>query len=697
MPQYFTYRNWDGTQQILPFDADAIMEAISEDLLGDGDLRRALRRLMQQGYQPRDQERMMGLRDLMERLRQRRQEMLKRNNLGGMLDEINKKLEEIVQTERQGIERRVDEGRQKVEQARQQQQGQQGEQGEQDQQGQQNQPDGEPDADQQAALQKMLENMAARRQQQLDALPEDPGGKIRELNDYDFLDPDARQQYQDLLASLQQQMMNQMFQGMKQSMQQMTPEKMAELREMVRDLNQMLRDKAEGRDPKFDEFKQKHGQFFPPNINSLEELMEYLQQQMAAMDSLMQSMSPGQRQELQDMMDAMLRDDRLKWELAQLAANMQELMPYDGQRYQFSGDEPVTLSEAMRMMDQLQQMEQLEQQLQNARFDDNVGDLNPEKVAELLGAEEGQAVRQLQDLAKMLEDAGYLEERGGKLELTPSGIRKIGQKALQDIFHLLKKDAFGKHATPLRGRGGERTDESKPYEFGDPFYLDLEATLRNAVSREGPGSPVRLHPEDFEVFHTELQTQSSTVLMLDMSRSMLLRGCFLAAKKVALALNHLIRTQFPRDALYIVGFSAYARELKPEALPQIDWSEYEYGTNLHHALMLARTLLARHKTQNKQIIVITDGEPTAHLEDGQSYFNYPPSYRTIQETLREVTRCTRDRIVINTFMLERTYDLTEFVNQMTAINRGRAFYATPEALGEYILVDYVSSKRKRIK
>jgi uncharacterized protein with von Willebrand factor type A (vWA) domain len=697
MPQYFTYRNWDGTQQILPFDADAIMEAISEDLLGDGDLRRALRRLMQQGYQPRDQERMMGLRDLMERLRQRRQEMLKRNNLGGMLDEINKKLEEIVQTERQGIERRVDEGRQKVEQARQQQQGQQGEQGEQDQQGQQNQPDGEPDADQQAALQKMLENMAARRQQQLDALPDDPGGKIRELNDYDFLDPDARQQYQDLLASLQQQMMNQMFQGMKQSMQQMTPEKMAELREMVRDLNQMLRDKAEGRDPKFDEFKQKHGQFFPPNINSLDELMEYLQQQMAAMDSLLQSMSPGQRQELQDMMDAMLRDDRLKWELAQLAANMQELMPYDGQRYQFSGDEPVTLSEAMRMMDQLQQMEQLEQQLQNARFDDNVGDLNPEKVAELLGAEEGQAVRQLQDLAKMLEDAGYLEERGGKLELTPSGIRKIGQKALQDIFHLLKKDAFGKHATPLRGRGGERTDESKPYEFGDPFYLDLEATLRNAVSREGPGSPVRLHPEDFEVFHTELQTQSSTVLMLDMSRSMLLRGCFLAAKKVALALNHLIRTQFPRDALYIVGFSAYARELKPEALPQIDWSEYEYGTTLHHALMLARTLLARHKTQNKQIIVITDGEPTAHLEDGQSYFNYPPSYRTIQETLREVTRCTRDRIVINTFMLERTYDLTEFVNQMTAINRGRAFYATPEALGEYILVDYVSSKRKRIK
>ena len=677
MPQYFTYRNWDGSQQILPFDAEAVMEAISEELLNDGDVRRALRRLMQQGFQGRDQQRMMGLRDLMERLRQRRQEMLRRNNLGGMLDDINKKLEEIVQTERQGIDRRVDEGRQQVDQARRQD---------------------NPDAGQQAGLQKMLENMANRRKQQLDELPDDPGGKIRSLNDYDFMDPTARQQYQDLLASLQQQMMNQMFQGMKQSMEQMTPEQMAATREMVRDLNQMLRDRAEGREPKWDEFKQKHGQFFPPNINSLDELLEYLAQQMAAMDSLMQSMSPDQRRQLQDMMDAMLRDDRLKWELAQLAANLQELMPYEGQRYPFSGDQPVTLQEAMRLMDQLQQMEQLEQQLQTARLDNNIDSIDPQKVDDLLGAEESQALRQLQDLAKMLEDAGYLEERGGKLELTPSGIRKIGQKALQDIFHLLKRDAFGKHHTPLRGRGGERTEESKPYEFGDPFYMDLETTLRNAINREGAGSPIRLHPEDFAVYHTELQTQSSTVLMLDMSRSMLLRGCFLAAKKVALALNHLIRTQFPRDALYIIGFSAYARELKPEALPQIDWSEYEYGTNLHHALMLARRLLARHKTQNKQVIVITDGEPTAHLlENGQYDFNYPPSYRTIQETLREVKRCTRERIIINTFMLERTYDLTEFVNQMTAINKGRAFYATPEALGEYILVDYVASKRKRIK
>jgi uncharacterized protein with von Willebrand factor type A (vWA) domain len=270
---------------------------------------------------------------------------------------------------------------------------------------------------------------------------------------------------------------------------------------------------------------------------------------------------------------------------------------------------------------------------------------------------------------------------------------------LQDIFAYLKKDAFGKHAISVRGRGGERTYDSKPYEFGDPFHLDLHATLRNALARDGVGTPVHLSPQDFDVHASEFLTQSSTCLLIDMSRSMLLRGCFLAAKKVALALNHLIRSQFPKDNLYIIGFSGYARELKPEMLPQLDWSEYQYGTNLQHALRLSRMMLARNKTPNKQIIVITDGEPTAHFEDGElePFFNYPPTMRTIQETLREVVRCTRERIVINTFMLERSYYMADFVEQMTKINRGRAFYATPEALGEYILVDYVSSKKKRIK
>lgn len=675
MPGSYLYRNWDGSQQIMPFDAEAVMEAISDDLLADGDLRRALRRLMQQGYQTRDNARLMGLRDLMDRLRDRRQQMLRRHDMNSIMDDIAKQLDEIIQQERSDIDKRLEEGRQQMQQK--QAAGQ-----------------GEPNDE---LLQKMLENMAAKHQQHLDALPESPAGRIKDLQDYDFLSPAARERFQHLLAQLQQQVLNQTFKGMKQSMQTMTPEQRAEMRNMLRDLNQMLEDRTAGKEPRFQEFMQKYGHYFPPGIENLDQLLEHLAQQMAAMESMMQSMSTEQRSELESLMQGLMRDEQLQAEMARLAANLQHLMPYDGQPYPFSGDEPVTLSEAMRLMEQLQQMEDLEKQLDAARYNNNIDSISASQIADLVGPEEGQALQQLQELARMLEEEGYLENNGGKMELTPRGIRKIGQKALQDIFQYLKRDAFGKHQTHLTGRGGERTDDSKEYEFGDAFYLDLKATLMNAVEREGVGTPVRIDPADFEVYRTELMTQSATVLMLDMSRSMLLRGCYLAAKKVALALNHLIRTQFPRDAIYIVGFSAYARELKPESLPQIDWSEYEYGTNLHHALLLGRTLLSRHKTPNKQIIVITDGEPTAHLEQGQSYFNYPPSWRTIQETLREVTRCTRDRIVINTFMLERTYDLTEFVNQMTAINKGRAFYATPEALGEYILVDYVNSKRKRIK
>jgi uncharacterized protein with von Willebrand factor type A (vWA) domain len=207
---------------------------------------------------------------------------------------------------------------------------------------------------------------------------------------------------------------------------------------------------------------------------------------------------------------------------------------------------------------------------------------------------------------------------------------------------------------------------------------------------------VRLDPADFEVFRTEQLTSTSTVLLVDMSRSMLLRGCFVAAKKVAVALNTLIRTQFPRDHLSVIGFAYYARAIRPETLPELTWHGYEYGTNLQHGLLLARRILARQHAANREIVVITDGEPTAHFEHGQVEFSYPPTRRTIQETLREVQRCTKEGITINTFMLERSRALAEFVALVTRLNRGRAFYATPERLGEYVLVDFVSRRTKRV-
>ena len=545
----------------------------------------------------------------------------------------------------------------------------------------------------------MLEERAARKQEFLDGLPEDTAGQIAQLRDYDFMDAEAREQFQQLLAQLQQQVMQSYFQGMQQGIQNMTPEDLKGVRDMVKDLNEMLEKRANGQPDGFQDFMDKHGQFFP-GVENLDQLMQQMQRQQSAMQSLLDSMSPEQRQQLQSTMDQLLQDDRLRWDLAKLSQNLNRLMPSEAESYPFQGDEPVSLQEAMRVMQNLQGLDELERQMRQAQHGGS-DKIDADMVEQLMGNESAEDVRRLQNLTKMLEEAGYVERKGRKLEVTPAGMRKIGQNALADIFSHLKKDRLGNHVMERRGTGGDRTDETKEYEFGDPFLLDLRTTLMNSVRREGVGSPLRLTPDDFEVYRTEMQTQTSTVLMVDMSRSMLLRNCFFAAKKVALALDSLIRGQFPRDTLHVVGFSFMARELKPGALPQLVWDEYEYGTNMQHGFLLARQLLARQRSVNKQIIMITDGEPTAHWPTGASMpeFNYPPTYQTIQETLKEVVRCTRDNIVINTFMLERGYGLEDFINQVTQLNGGRAFFAEPEALGEYVLVDYVDNKRstKRIR
>jgi uncharacterized protein with von Willebrand factor type A (vWA) domain len=664
------YSKWDGSQEPFGLDADELMEAMSDDLLENGDLWRALQKMLRRGAENQDGQKMQGLRDLMEKLRQQRRENLDRYDMSSVLDDLKEKLENVLKTEREGIEKRVQEGRDKIAAS--------------------------DSPDEQAGFQKMLEKMAEQKRQQLDQLPGDMPGQIRGLSDYDFMDPDARQQFQELLDSLKQQMMQSTFQGMQEAIQNTSPGAMQGMKQMLSDLNQMLREAAEGGNPDFDGFMDQYGQMFP-GAENLEQLVDQLQKQMAQMQSLMDSMSPSQRRELQDMMNAALQDPELRRELAELAMNLEELSPMGDmrQRYSFRGDEPMSLQEAMKMMDDLQSMDRVERQLHEAEATSDLDAVDAEELARLLGDEAGQALDQLKQLRKLLEDAGYIEKKGDQYELTPRAIRKIGQKALRDIFQQLKRDRVGRHETDHRGTGGDRTDETKVYEFGDPFLLDLKGTVMNAVERQGIGSPVKLTPADFEVYRTELNTQSTTVLMIDLSRSMILRGCFTAAKKVAMALNSLIKGQYPRDNLYIIGFSALAHQITPESLPALTCNEWEYGTNMHHAFMRARDLLARHKGGTRQIIMITDGEPTAHLENGRSEFNYPPTRRTIEETLREVQRCTRERITINTFMLERTPYLLSFVEQMTRINNGRAFYSSPEQLGEYILVDFVNQKRRK--
>src|SRR5579864_3649112 len=627
----YGYSRWDGTQRIEGLDADDILNALADDYMEDGNLQQALKRLMQEGIRGEDGRQTMGLRELMERMRNMRNEQLNRYNMAsGVMDDLREKLEEIKGLEREGIQRRLDDKQTEPSQSTQpsqpsdqqqspgQQQGanqpqrggeQQSQQGASDsQQGQSGEGNDDLTPEQKH---KMLEMIAKRKQDYLDKLPKNIPGQIKGLSEYDFMDDQAREKFQELLDSLQQQMMQQFFQGMQQSLRNMTPEDIAKMREMIRDLNQMLRDRQQGLEPDFDSFMQKHGEYFP-GVNSLDDLIVQMQQQMAAMQGIMDNLSPEQRQELQNLMEQLMGDDRIRVDLMELAMNLEALAPMEQgrTRFPFRGDESLPLNEAMRMMNRLQKMEGLEDKFKEARRLDDLEAIDSEKVKDLLGDEEYQSVEQLKELMKMLEEAGYIQKKGKNWELTAKGIRKIGQKALQDIFNKLKRDGFGRHVSPFRGIGGERTDESKAYQFGDPFLLDLEKTLMNSVHRRGTGTPVGLEKEDFEVYRTEFTTQSSTVLMIDMSLSMIYNGCQQAAKKVAIALESLIRSQFPRDNLYIVGFSFMAREYRPDELVEMGRYDNSTGTNMAHGLMLSRQLLARHHGVNKQIIMITDGGPT---------------------------------------------------------------------------------------
>jgi uncharacterized protein with von Willebrand factor type A (vWA) domain len=673
----YRYSRWDGSQQLPPFDADDVLDALSEDILAEGDVRRALQRLMQRGLRGTRGGDVPGLRRIVDRLRERRQAELERTHLDGVLDQLVVRLDRIVEQERAGIERRLRDAERDA-------------------------LDAAPGEAQDRArmAEQVLSRAAQQRRDRLDALPPDLAGRLHGLRDYEFMDPPARDAFNALTDELRQQLLQTYFQGLKEGVAGLSPDDLDGVRQMVRDLNALLEKHASGADTRadFDAFMARHGGYFPQGIENVDQLIDHLHRQASQMASLLASMSPEMRSELQQLMDDLLRDDRLRWDMARLAGNLQSLRPQSpfGEPYPFSGDEPMGLVDALAAIDRQQQYDALEEELLGAREPDALDRIDEALLRDLAGDDATDDLDQLRELTRALEEAGYLEREGGRLDLTPRAARKLGMRALTDIFSRLRRESLGGHPLPAAGSGGERTDETKRYEHGDPFAVDLNRTLFNAMARSGPGTPVRLSPDDFEVHRSEEATVSSTVLLLDMSRSMLLRGCSTAAKRVAMALHTLIHTKYPRDRLYVVGFAYYARQIKPEAIATLSPYEFEYGTNLQHALLIARQLLGRRTGGNKEIVVITDGEPTAHISNGQVEFAYPPTVRTMQSTLREVGRATREGIVINTFMLERSRYLSEFVDLMSRINRGRAFYVEPEHLGEYVLVDYVSKKRKRV-
>lgn len=662
----FSYRKWDGTQESLVDDTDAVLAQLTEDLLANGDLEGALERLMNRGFDGPDGERIQGLREMFDRIRMEREELLEQGNLGGAFEEIQHELREVLSEERLGIDKLESAARESGD----------------------------------ARRQEVTEQVTAERRMALDLLPNDLAGQVRSLQSYEFVSSEARQHFEELMEKLREEVAKTYFDQMSEALSSMDPEALEHMRQGMDALNRMMEQRAAGEDldPSFESFMEQFGDLFPGDPKDLDELLEQLAARMAAAQAMWNSMSPEQRAQLQGLAESLLEDMDLRWQMDRLAENLRQAVPDAGweQSYGFNGDNPMGMGQATDAAGRLQELDQLEDFLRSARSPAELSEVDLDKVARSLGEDSARSLDRLAKLAQQLKDAGLIDNRDGQVELTPKGMRRIGQQALGDLFDQLGKDRVGNHRTTWTGTGHDREETTKPYEFGDPFNLDLSRTVHNAVRRGGSGVPVRLTPDDFEVIETEALTRSATVLLLDLSMSMPMRGNFVPAKKMALALHTLITSKFPRDYLGLVTFSEVARVIEAEDLPTVSW-DYVYGTNLQHGLMLARKMLA-HQQGTKQIILVTDGEPTAHIVPDHSpagydvFFNYPPVRETLELTLAEVLRCTKANITINTFLLDPDRGLMGFNEQMSRINKGRTFATSPDELGDYVLVDFLRHK-----
>ena len=657
------FSEWDGSQDP-GVPADDVLGAMVDDLMEYGDLRWAMRNLLSRGMNVPQGGHKQGLRDMLRNLRDQKRSHLERFNLSSVFKDIEKQLDEILELESDTIDEWLDQ-------------------------------------DQEEFSNQVVKQIAARNRDVLDALPDNAAGKMQQLEDYEFLNPDAQRKYLDLLNQLRKAMTQTFFKDIENMVNKMSPGDVDRMKKMLKDLNELLSKKAQGVDPDvlqshFRAFMDKFGDMFGDNPpQSLEELLEQMSQQMAAAQSLLNSLTPDQRAQLQSLLADRFGDPELEAELQRLTQAMAAANPRAG-RYRFGGQEDIDLEAAMRLMGEMRQLDELINQVQAAERSGDLDRIDRELLKDLLDDDAAESLDDLKKLLEALEKAGYIRPAGDKWELTPRGSRMIGQKALGEIYARLRRQSLGNHALPDEGRFGERLEQTKQHEFGDPFHLHMARTIRNAIDRDGPRTPVRLMHQDFEIYRSELITATATAMLVDLSWSMALRGSFQAAKKVALALHNLITSRFPKDSFYIIGFAAYAKQLKAHDLPFLQWDEYVLGTNMQHALLLAERLLAKHNAGSKQIIMISDGEPTAHLENGRARFAYPPTAATYRATLRAVKKCTQKSIAINTFMLDADYELKAFMDAIARINGGRVFYTSPEKLGEYILVDYVQGKRKRL-
>jgi uncharacterized protein with von Willebrand factor type A (vWA) domain len=636
------YSRWDGTQDPLGPDLSAadLLDALSEDLLSGQGADRAISRLVRQGMRGR----FTVMDALRARLRQARRRERERLNLEGPLQEIQERLDDVLETERRALSFRA-------------------------------------------------EDDARLREQFLDSLPPDPAGQIKELKDYRFVDPEAQRKFDELMQWLKEQVLGSYFRSMAEGMRNLSPEELQRFKDMLAELNGMIEARDQGRPYDFAGFMQRFGDFFPENPRTLDELLEQMARRMAAISRLMASLSPEQRAEMEGLAREVLDDMDLAFQVDRLAGTLAELypqMPWDEPALA-GGEEAMPMQATVDALERLSDYEDLDRAMRADYAGASLEDVDEERLRRTLGEDAVRDVRKLKEIERALEQAGLVVRTGGRLQVTPKGARRLGERALVRLFEQLKQDREGAHQARHTGGQAEPTGGTRPWRFGDAGQIAVQRTVFNALVREGPSPRPRLHPDDFELVEAETRTEAATALLLDLSFSMPLRGHWVPAKRMALALHALIEGRYPHDTLYLVGFSDYARRMRPEDLAGSGW-ERVYGTNMQHAFNLAGRLLADHPRATKQVIMVTDGEPTAHLEEGVAEFNWPPVPETIRRTLTEAMRLARSGVTINVFMLEDTPGLTRFMERLARLTSGRVFLTAGEGLGEFVIRDYVSRR-----
>ncbi len=640
----FRYSRWDGTQD--PFgpevDTSEVLEELSDEILMGGSPDGALQRLLRRGMRGR----FSGLDALRNRLQQRREQEQDLLNLAGPLEDIRERLEEIVERERIELSFRDDDD-------------------------------------------------ARMREAFLDALPPDAPGQMRDLQDYRFADPQAQRLFDELQEHVREQVMGSYFRQMAEGMRSMTPEDIARFKDMLAELNGLIemRERGEDTQPTFEDFMTRHGDLFPDRPRTLDELLETMAKRMAAMSRFMASLSPEQRQELAELSQQVMSDMDLAFEVDRLNANLSGAFPDMGwgEPEMGDGDGAMPMSAAVDAMERLHDFEDLDRAMEGDYAGATLDDVDEDALRRTLGDTAAQDLRRLKEIERALEKAGLVQRRQGRLEVTPRGARKLGERALTQIFEELQRDREGTHEARDPGGVAEPTGATRPWSFGDHGQLAVQKTVFNAVVRAEPGQPVRLRPDDFEMVEAEQRTEVATALLLDLSFSMPLRGHFVHAKKMALALHALIDGRYPHDTLYLIGFSDYARQLQPEDLTAPGF-ERVYGTNMEHAFLLANRLLSQHPRATRQVIMVTDGEPTAHLEGDQAFFSWPPVRETIERTLSEAIRLAKAGVRLNIFMLEESEGLARFMERLARLTRGRVFLMDDHRVGDFVVRDYVAQR-----